>query len=125
MDSGSETGWGGYSGGGTGFSASTSDFSCQYNFTNAQQLSSCTRCSYRKDNRRSLETFKKEVYFENRGELERIPVHFFHSLNAEIGHRINQCTSFEMGSSTVTLCVESGTLQSMFKCEHCTEHNAR
>jgi hypothetical protein len=104
--SGSETGWGGHSDGGTGFSASTSVFTCQYHYTNAQQLSLSTCCSYRKDNGRSLETLKKQVYFENRGELERIWVHFFHSLNPEIGHRISHCTSFEMGSSTVTLCVE-------------------
>ena len=105
VDSGSETGWGGHSGGGTGFSASTPVFACQYHFTNAQQLPLATCCSYRTDNGRSLQIFKKQVYFENWGELERISVHFFHSLNVEIGHRINHCTSFDMGSSTVTLCV--------------------
>ena len=125
MDSSSERGSGGHSDGGTVFSGSTSVFACQYHFTNAQQLSLSTRCSKGKDNRRSLEIFKKQVYFENRGELERISVHFFHSLNVEIWQHTNHCTSFDMGSSIVALCVESGTLQSIFKCEYCTEHNAR
>ena len=69
--------------------------------------------------------FHKASLFRKSGRIGQNISPFFRSLIIETEHRMNHCTSSGMGSNTVTLRDESGTLQSMFKCEHCTEHNAR
>ena len=70
------------SGTGTGFSWSTSVFSCQYHATNAPQWSSSTRCFYQSDKRAKPKNLPK-MLFGNRGAPDRKGISsFFYALKS-------------------------------------------